>query len=59
MPEHGQVAARMANQVWVSLVYGPDFDGFYTVERPCGERERLQSSEIDAGALVAPGERPR
>ena len=59
MPEHGQVAALMANYVWVKLVYGPDFDGFYTVEWPGGERERLHGSEIDAGGLVAPVERPR
>ena len=59
MPEHGQVAALMANYVWVSFVYGPDFDGFYLVEWPGGERERLHGELLDAGRLVAPRERPR
>ena len=59
MPEHGQVRALQADHVWVSLVYGPDVDGFYLVEWPRGERERLHGELLDAGDLVAPGERSR
>ncbi len=59
MPVHSQVQALQANYVWVQLVYGPDFDGFYVIEWPDGERERLHGDVIDEGALSAPAERSR